>query len=124
MLHATMAHADAWNAWYVDFDNGPRGVPALRDRVDEACRDVGRDPIEVERTVAVLIRMSGGSGRLLGDPDGSPIAPMRGDPTKLADQLRAFAREGIAHVQLVLDPITLDSIRELGPLIGELERGG
>ena len=67
MLRATMPYADSWNSWYNDFGNRPDGVAALRDHVDEACRDVGRDPAEVERTVAILVRLPGGTGRLQGD---------------------------------------------------------
>ena len=44
-----------------------------------------------------------------------PWSGLTGDPAELADSLRAFAREGIAHVQLVVDPITTASIRALGP---------
>ena len=67
MLRATMAHADSWNAWYRDIENRPAGVPPIRTLVDEACVEVGRDPAEVERTVAVLVRLAGGAGRLQGD---------------------------------------------------------
>ena len=106
MLRATMAHADSWNSWYNDVGNRPDGVAPLRDQVDEACREVGRDPAEVERTVAVLVRLPGGAGRLQGDPRQGPMPPVSSEPAELAETLRAFAAEGIAHVQLVLDPIT------------------
>jgi alkanesulfonate monooxygenase SsuD/methylene tetrahydromethanopterin reductase-like flavin-dependent oxidoreductase (luciferase family) len=122
MLRATMPYADSWNAWFDDIGNQPAGVPAVRALVDEACRDVGRDPVEVERTVAVLVRLPGGSGRLQGETAQGRIPPVPGDPVVLAEALRDYAREGIAHVQLVLDPITLDSIRELAPALGELDR--
>ena len=62
MLRLTMPHADAWNSWFADIGNRPEGVARLRDVVDDACRDVGRDPAEVERTVAVLVRLPGGAG--------------------------------------------------------------
>jgi probable F420-dependent oxidoreductase len=124
MLRATMAHADSWNVWYSDVDNRPEGVPPVRDLVDEACREVGRDPADVERTVALLVRLPGGSGRLPEDSAPDQIAPVPGDPVELAESLRSFAREGIAHVQLVLDPITLDSIRAIAPALSELDRGG
>jgi hypothetical protein len=90
--------------------------------VDEACRDVGRDPGEVERTVAALVRLPGGAGRLQGST-AQAIPPLPGDPAALADALRGFAREGIAHVQLVLDPITIDAIRSVAPVLAELDRG-
>jgi probable F420-dependent oxidoreductase len=123
MLRSTMAHADSWNCWFKDIDNRPDGVPAVRAVVDEACREVGRDPADVERTVAVLVRRPGGTGRQGGDTSRTSIVPLEGDPAVVAEGLRGFAREGIAHVQLVLDPISLESIRALGPLIKDLERG-
>ena len=123
MLRLTLPHVSAWNSWFSDIGNRPAGVAALRDRVDEACRDVGRDPAEIERTVAVMVRLPGGQGRLQGGyaPDGPP--PIEGAPEEIADVLRGFAREGIGHVQLVVDPITVDSIEALAPVLAELDRG-
>ena len=116
MLRATMAHADSWNAWYNDIENRPAGVPPIRAIVDEACRDVGRDPAEVERTVAVLVRLPGGTGPRPGLGPARAHRPRRRASRRSSPQtLRAFAGEGIAHVQLVLDPITLGSIEALAP---------
>jgi alkanesulfonate monooxygenase SsuD/methylene tetrahydromethanopterin reductase-like flavin-dependent oxidoreductase (luciferase family) len=123
MLRATMAHADSWNAWYNDTQNHPAGIPRLRDLVDEACRDVSRDPAAVERTVAALVRLPGGAGRLQGSAGQAAIPPLPGDPAALADALGGFAREGIDHVQLVVDPITADAIRAVAPVLAELDRG-
>jgi hypothetical protein len=39
----------------------------------------------------------------------------------VAATLRAFAAEGIGHVQLVLDPITTNSIRALAPALTRLD---
>ena len=50
MLRMTMPFADAWNSWYADIDNAPAGVAPLRAVVDDACRDVGRDPAEIVKT--------------------------------------------------------------------------
>ncbi|MEO8571435.1 MAG: LLM class flavin-dependent oxidoreductase, partial [Chloroflexota bacterium] len=123
MLRLTMAHADTWNAWYDDVENRPAGVPRVRALVDEACRELGRDPAAVARSVAVLVQLPDGHGRLRVNPDRGAITPVSGDPGELAETLRAFAREGIDEVQLVLDPITLDSIRALAPMLVELDRG-
>ena len=122
MLRATMAHADSWNAWYNDTGNRPSGIPAVRALVDEACLAVGRDPAEVERTVAVLVQLPGGAGRLQGATGLGLLPPVPGEAEALADTLRGFAAEGIAHVQLVLDPITLDSIRAVAPALAILAR--
>ena len=123
MLGATMAHADSWNSWYNDIGNAPTGIAPLRDKVDAACREVGRDPSEVERTVAVLVRLPGGSGRLQGDLDQGRMPAASSEPAELAETLRAFAAEGINHVQLVLDPITRPSIEALAPALAPLDRG-
>jgi probable F420-dependent oxidoreductase len=123
MLRATMPHVDSWNVWFTDVQNRPEGVPAARDTVDAICREVGRDPAEVERTIAVLVRLPGGEGRLQGENAKDAVVPLEGPPEVIAETLREFAREGIGHVQLVLDPITLDSIRDLAPVLADLDRG-
>jgi alkanesulfonate monooxygenase SsuD/methylene tetrahydromethanopterin reductase-like flavin-dependent oxidoreductase (luciferase family) len=122
MLAITILHVDAWNAWFDSFGNRPAGVPALRDRVDAACRDAGRDPSAIARTLAVQVRLPGGSGRLMGDPGRPPIAPVAGSPEEIAGVLRAFAAQGISHVQLVVDPITLASLDALAPVLEALDR--
>ncbi len=123
MLRMTVPYVDSWNSWFSDIGNRPAGVPVLRDRVDEACRDVGRDPAQLERTVAVLVRLPGGAGRVSGDYAEDRAPAVEGSPAEIAEILHGFAREGIAHVQLVLDPITLESIRALRPVLDELDRG-
>jgi probable F420-dependent oxidoreductase len=120
MLAITAPHVDAWNAWYADTDNSPDGVPPLRGRVDAACRAAGRDPAQVERTVAVLVRLSGGRGRLQGDASRPPPPPLSGPAEVIAAELRRYAEEGIAEVQLVLDPITDAAIDELAPVLEQL----
>src|SRR4051812_20522738 len=123
MLRITMPHVDAWNVWYSDTGNTPDGLEPLLRQVDEACREVGRDPAEVERTVAVYVQLPGGQGRVMGDSRAAAIPPLKGSVDEIADGLRAFARIGIAEVQLVVDPISLDSIDALAPVLDRLDRG-
>ncbi len=123
MLRITMPYAHAWNTWFNDTGNSPAGVGRLRSIVDEACRDVGRDPSAISRTVVVLVRLPGGTGRMQGDVDHASIPPLEGSPAEMADALRAYAAEGIDHVQLVLDPITVESVRLMGAVLAELDRG-
>ncbi len=123
MLSITMPTVDAWNVWFSDTGNRPDGVPPLRAQVDAAARDAGRDPADIERTVAVLVRLPGGTGRIDGSGHASTIEPLTGSPEAIAEGLRAYAREGIAHVQLVLDPITIESVRALGPMLAGLDGG-
>ena len=122
MLAATIPYADAWNAWYADTGNDAAGVAALRTKVDDACIAAGRDPASVERTVAVLVRMPGGTGRVMGDTaERMTVAPLQGTGDQIADGLRAYAREGIGHVQLVVDPITEASVAALAPVLERLD---
>jgi alkanesulfonate monooxygenase SsuD/methylene tetrahydromethanopterin reductase-like flavin-dependent oxidoreductase (luciferase family) len=121
MLEITLPHVDAWNAYFVWFENTVEGYLPLRDRVDAACRAVGRDPVEVERTLALLVAFPGAVGRPAGRDTESQPEPIRGDAATLAPTLRAFADAGVAHVQLVLDPITLESIAALEPTLAALD---
>ncbi len=124
MLRITAPHVDAWNAWYADTGNSPAGVASLRERVDEAARAAGRDPAAIERTVAVQVRLTGGRGRQMGDTsDVQQVVPLSGPPEAIAQELRAYANAGIAEVQLVLDPITRDSLDEFGPVLAVLDAG-
>ena len=76
----------------------------------------------MERTVAVQVRLPGGSGRVQGGyAENAPVA-LVGSAERIADELRAYAREGIAHVQLVLDPITRVSIEAVALALTELDR--
>ncbi|HEX2221970.1 MAG TPA: LLM class flavin-dependent oxidoreductase [Candidatus Limnocylindria bacterium] len=121
MLRITLPHVAAWNAWFTWFGNAPQGYRSLRERVDAACRDVGRDPATLERTVALFVAFPGAVGRQLGDLSGPDAAPIPGDPDAIAAGLAAFAAEGVAHVQLVLDPITIRTIEALAPALALLD---
>jgi probable F420-dependent oxidoreductase len=124
MLRITAPHVDAWNAWYADTGNSPAGAAALRPRIDEAARVAGREPAEIERTVAVQVRLTGGRGREMGDTsDAQQVTPLAGPPEAIAGELRAYADAGIAEVQLVLDPITREALDEFGPVLAVLDGG-
>ena len=123
MLEITAPHVNAWNAWFDAFGNRPAGIAPLRERVDAAAIAAGRDPGAIERTVAVQVRLPGGRGRVQGDTAHDAISPVEGRPEEIAAVLRAIAAEGIAHVQLVADPITLASLDLLAPVLEDLDRG-
>jgi alkanesulfonate monooxygenase SsuD/methylene tetrahydromethanopterin reductase-like flavin-dependent oxidoreductase (luciferase family) len=118
MLHITLPYVASWNAWYTETANRPTGVPPLRDLVDNVCREVGREPHGVERTVAVVVQLSGGRGR----NTSGRVEPLRGTAEEIAEELAAYAREGIGHVQLVLDPITVEAIEEVARALPILDR--
>ena len=49
------------------------------------------------------------------------MAALEGSTQVIADTLRAYAREGIGHVQLVIDPITESSLEALAPVLADLD---
>lgn len=121
MLAITLPHVDAWNAWGPWFGNSVEGYRAVHATIDAACRSAGRAPADVARTVALIVALPGALGR------GSAVTeeafmPIPGDAATLAPTLRAFADAGVSHVQLVLDPITLDSVEALAPTLSALDR--
>jgi probable F420-dependent oxidoreductase len=122
MLRITAPHVDSWNAWFADTGNRASGVGPLRDKVDAASAEVGRDPAAIERTVAVHVRLPGGSGRTMGnDTTVDTAPPLEGSVEAMAEELRAYAREGIAEVQLVLDPIDRPSIERFAGVLRLLD---
>ncbi len=121
MLRISLPHVQAWNVWFSDTGNSPAGVAPLRELVDATCREFGRDPAEVERTVAVQVHLPGGTGRIQGEYAKPGFPPLAGSPDEMAEVLRAYAREGIGHVQLVLDPIDRGSIEAFAPVLARLE---
>jgi alkanesulfonate monooxygenase SsuD/methylene tetrahydromethanopterin reductase-like flavin-dependent oxidoreductase (luciferase family) len=104
VLAITLPHVHAWNSWFTEFDNLPERVPALVDRFDAACARAGRDPAEIEKSVAVLLDFGSQS------PRNGTVNPMTGTPQEIAGELAKIFDAGIDHVQLVLDPITEASI--------------
>jgi alkanesulfonate monooxygenase SsuD/methylene tetrahydromethanopterin reductase-like flavin-dependent oxidoreductase (luciferase family) len=119
MLELTLPDVEMWNAWSQDYGNTREGLKKLLDRVDGIAERVGREPSTLVKTVAPLIRMKGGSGRV--SEYGVPQGLDGTDIGLLADELNAYAEMGIAHVQLVLDPITATTIADLAPLLQRLD---
>ncbi len=114
MLGLTARHADLWNAWG---RNSPADIPPLREKVDAACAAAGRDPATLPRTVSVLVDLPTRAGRPREKP---PF--LTGSPKELADAFRAYAREGVSHLQVVLDPNTVEGIAALAPVLDLLDR--
>jgi alkanesulfonate monooxygenase SsuD/methylene tetrahydromethanopterin reductase-like flavin-dependent oxidoreductase (luciferase family) len=117
LLSLVAAHADIWNAWLAWEDNTPAAIGSLRWAVDDACRTAGRDPVTLARSVSVQIDLPGAV------PNRDPAArPLKGSPHALAEDLRGFAREGIDHLQVVLNPNTLASVERFAPTLAILNR--
>lgn len=117
MLALTLPYVAAWNSWYSDFDNDPTRVAPLIAKVDAACRDAGRPPEEIAKTVAVYIGFTDTPSRRTGG------RPLFGTVDEIAANLRLVAAAGVSHVQAVLDPIVPESIEKLGQISARLREG-
>jgi len=122
MLSITLPYVDSWNMWWSQYGNTAVGFATEKARVDAKLEAIGRAARDVEATAAVHVRLEGGAGRQMGDFVEDPIEPLTGTPLELADQLREWETAGAAHVQLCVDPITLDSIEWLGDLLTEFRK--
>ena len=70
-------------------------------------------------TAAVLVTLPGGRGRLMGEHYDTDVTTVT--PDDLADHVRGLAAAGANHLQLVLDPITADSIDAVGQVLADLD---
>lgn len=121
MLGITLPHVQMWNVWYSQYGNTPAGLREVVGRVTERCVDLGVDPATVEGSAAVYVQTPRGEGRTMGDEAmGAP--PVRGDAAEIAGRLAEFAASGVAHLQLVVDPIDLASIEWLADVLSRLRR--
>ena len=57
------------------------------------------------------------------EPTTKPDPPASGSSEELADLLRGYAREGITHVQVWLDPSTVAGVEAFAPVLDLLDRG-
>ena len=99
MLGLLAKYGDSWNAWArQNLDE----LAADRALVDAAMDKAGRDPATVERTVTLLVDLPNAAGRPSEEKEGLRVRV----PEELATHLHDYARAGISHVQLMLDPNT------------------
>ncbi len=110
MLAITAPFMDMWNTWYADFNNDPARLGERLALVDEAAIAAGRDPAEIERTAALLLQLGDAPTRRNSQ---NPIT----DLDRLPAALDALAEAGISHAQLVLDPITAETVATAAQLV-------
>jgi len=117
MLGLTARYADSWNRWLVYGRSHPDQIPAAREKVDAACHTAGRVPGTLDRTASIQVDLKGTP-----DPQGNKQA-LSGSVEQIADTIRAFADEGISHIQIMLRPNTPEAIEQLAGVLEILDRG-
>ena len=116
MLSIALPVVDAWNVWWSIYGNSIEGYAAAVEDVASRVPD-GRT---VGATAAVLVTMPGGSGRLMGEGYDANVREVGLED--LASHVRGMAAAGASHLQLVLDPITAESMDLVGEVLADLDR--
>ena len=122
MLAIAAPHIQWWNSWYAWHGNDPAKLAPLHRKVDEALLAAGRDPAEVVKTAAALVQFDEGAGRQTAYMPRVPLTPISGTTIEIADELRRWHANGVDHLQLVLDPITVPSIEKAAAVLAALRR--
>ena len=120
-LRLTAEYAEYWNMFLQ-----PGSLPVARDAVDAACAKAGRDPATLKRTVTVPIELPDvdtPSGEWLRTLVSALAPPVKGTPEQLAEFFRGLARDGVDHVQIMLEPTSMKAIDALRPTLELLDRG-
>jgi alkanesulfonate monooxygenase SsuD/methylene tetrahydromethanopterin reductase-like flavin-dependent oxidoreductase (luciferase family) len=125
MLSIIARYADQWNVYYDKTRNSVEGARENMENVDQACHAIGRDPAELARTVTVLVADASADPwweRLPGGIDTDAIVPLNGEPEIIAEELAGYAALGVSHIQISLEPTTLDAIENLARALELLKR--
>ena len=116
MLSIGLPVVDSWNVWWSVYDNSVEKFAEVKPEVDAATPE-GRS---VDATAAVLVTLPGGRGRLMGETYDAHVATVT--PDNLDEHVHGLADAGATHLQLVLDPITAETIDTIGTVLADLDR--
>ncbi|MFL5760691.1 MAG: LLM class flavin-dependent oxidoreductase [Thermomicrobiales bacterium] len=117
MLELTARYADGWNVWFSTFDNKLENLMPLLKRVDAACATAGRDPATLERSAAIKVEVGAHT------PSPMSTDPITGTPEQIAATLHSYADAGIGHLQVWIEPATLEGIELFRKVLGALDKG-
>lgn len=125
MLRLVAQYADLWNTF---IPMQPDDVSTALQPLDAACAAIGRDPVTLERVLMLSVDLPGprqhppstayGIDRVEEAESGTVLS---GDPAFIAERLRAYARAGIGHVIVHLDPDTVEGIEAFAPVLAALD---
>jgi alkanesulfonate monooxygenase SsuD/methylene tetrahydromethanopterin reductase-like flavin-dependent oxidoreductase (luciferase family) len=111
MLRLTAELADHWNGGLPSLDE----VPGMLAEIDDICREVGRDPATLTRSVETLVRTIPAATGVPPEPN-----EVRGEPESIAAHLRHLGDLGVDHLQVQLRPRTVEGVEAFAPVIEHL----
>jgi alkanesulfonate monooxygenase SsuD/methylene tetrahydromethanopterin reductase-like flavin-dependent oxidoreductase (luciferase family) len=111
VIRLAATYADIWNA------EGPLRSPSelapIQEDGDLACQDVRREH-RLDRSAAVFFRVA--------SEGGSDETNREGAPDSIREQLRGYAAGGLDHVQVWLEPHTIEGLRAFAPALELVKR--
>jgi len=111
MLRLTAELADHWNGGLPSLDE----VPGMLAEIDDVCREVGRDPATLTRSIETLVRTVPAATGVPPEPN-----EVRGEPESIAAHLRHLGDLGVDHLQVQLRPRTVEGVEAFAPVIEHL----
>ena len=121
MLGISLPHVQMWNGWLCPGESNAARVPPIREHIDPACKEAGRDPTDIERTVSIILDQSG-RHEVPASMDPDTAIPLTGSVEEIAAGLQAFADEGISHIQIYLVPNTLETLERFQKVLAAMGR--
>jgi luciferase-type oxidoreductase len=123
MLKLTAKYADLWNTGYM---GKPETMIEAIDKIQAACREVGRDPATLGTTALIGLWFPDLQEKKPTFFDN----PLTGSSQELADAMLGYAQLGVQHIMFQIEPYTLEArerltealkiYREKEPLRGRL----
>ncbi|MDP8924415.1 MAG: LLM class flavin-dependent oxidoreductase, partial [Chloroflexota bacterium] len=117
MLRLVARHADAYNTL---MHATPETLVEPFAKLDQACREVGRDPATILKTAAGFVALPGAED----DPGGLPEVRIQGTPEQVAEQLAALHDAGVRHYTCFTSPVGPRGVELLGRAIEVLRKSG
>jgi alkanesulfonate monooxygenase SsuD/methylene tetrahydromethanopterin reductase-like flavin-dependent oxidoreductase (luciferase family) len=114
MLRVIAKHANAWNSGFVD----PEGFRQEIARLEKACKEMGRDPNEIENTFQSRIIIAEKDEDAMKRAEkwreerkGAPDDPdwkfaVKGSPETCTDMLKTYVDSGVTHFTLLFADAT------------------
>ncbi len=112
MLELTARWGDIWTAALPATGGILSGFVQTQARLDEACRNVGRDPSTIKRMAEAVVRVPGG-------PDSSwwDGHMIEGDLESIGEELKEFYESGADQIMLWVEPNSSEGIQGLAPVL-------
>ena len=94
------------DGWIPSHGHAPPGqIPAMRERIEAAAREAGRDPAEITCAYHIQVRV--------GEQDGTPSSVVSGPPEAVAKKLISFVKLGFNALSLTPEGPAQDEQAEL-----------